>query len=224
MLEYNNCWNILKTSIKTGSFFKPPKTNMEQVKKNTHTHTHTAWFRGDSVLGFTIIFGWTNQPLIFVFFPGVQATHIIDGRRPHALLEAEPAEVGRFFTASLVVWDFHQQFVLNLVVCCYFQNYGIRTSIFWVFFFSFSCSTDIVERHHQQNILGYPNSLCPVCAARNSFPRAAANKAQPSVTWFLRIVQVEVWPNMGVSKNRGGKTPPNHPLNNRVFHYFHHPF
>ncbi len=25
-------------------------------------------------------------------------------------------------------------------------------------------------------------------------------------------------------KNRGGKTPPNHPFVHRVFHYFHHPF
>ena len=29
---------------------------------------------------------------------------------------------------------------------------------------------------------------------------------------------------MGISKNSGGFTPPNHPMFNRIFHYFHHPF
>ena len=30
--------------------------------------------------------------------------------------------------------------------------------------------------------------------------------------------------NVDVSENSGTVNPPNHPLNNRVFHYFHHPF
>ena len=29
---------------------------------------------------------------------------------------------------------------------------------------------------------------------------------------------------MGVNPKIGGKNPPNHPLKNRVFHDFHHPF
>ena len=32
------------------------------------------------------------------------------------------------------------------------------------------------------------------------------------------------WIYLGVEPKIGVFTPPNHPLKNRVFHYFHHPF
>ena len=44
------------------------------------------------------------------------------------------------------------------------------------------------------------------------------------MVWIPRIAENEQdWDSyVGVSKNNG--VSPNHPLNNRVFHYFHHPF
>ncbi len=55
--------------------------------------------------------------------------------------------------------------------------------------------------------------------------------SNPWVIWwrfilmFSRGLESCIWVcHLDVSKNRDGKTPPNHPLKNRVFHYFHHPF